>query len=194
MGLVAPRHVGSSRTRARTRVPCIGRWILNHCATREAPATTFVKAQQPLVGLWTLSSCKMRIWTSPPKSQHCRGPHGLTSVFGTHKNNSDSGQEPSLCCVQRTVCKALGPVLRPGHAVSHLGSEVGSVTAPTRTLLPGSERQGWGLDRDGPVLDPALSASRLSYFLSTHSAAGCPTSPKPPFCSRLRWTPPGRMS
>ena len=35
MGLVAPWHVGSSRTRARTRVPCIGRQILNHCATRE---------------------------------------------------------------------------------------------------------------------------------------------------------------
>ena len=35
-GLVAPRHVGSSQTRARTRVPCIGRRILNHCATREA--------------------------------------------------------------------------------------------------------------------------------------------------------------
>ena len=35
-GLVAPLHVGSSRTRARTRVPCIGRRILNHCATREA--------------------------------------------------------------------------------------------------------------------------------------------------------------
>ena len=34
--LVAPQHVGSSRTRARTRVPCIGRQILNHCATREA--------------------------------------------------------------------------------------------------------------------------------------------------------------
>ena len=38
-GLVAPRHVGSSQTRARTRVPCIGRQILNHCATREAPYT-----------------------------------------------------------------------------------------------------------------------------------------------------------
>ena len=36
---VATRHVGSSRTRARTRVPCIGRWILNHCATREVPQT-----------------------------------------------------------------------------------------------------------------------------------------------------------
>ena len=36
-GLVAPRHVGSSQTRARTRVLCIGRQTLNHCATREAP-------------------------------------------------------------------------------------------------------------------------------------------------------------
>ena len=36
-GLVAPRHVASSWTRARTHVPCIGRPILNHCATREVP-------------------------------------------------------------------------------------------------------------------------------------------------------------
>ena len=36
-GLVTLQHVGSSRTRARTRVPCIDRWILNHCTTREAP-------------------------------------------------------------------------------------------------------------------------------------------------------------
>ena len=35
-GLVAPRHVGSSQTRARTHVPCIGRQTLNRCATREA--------------------------------------------------------------------------------------------------------------------------------------------------------------
>ena len=31
-------RVGSSQTRARTRVPCTGRQILNHCAAREAPA------------------------------------------------------------------------------------------------------------------------------------------------------------
>ena len=36
-GLAAPQHVGSSWTRARTPVPCIGRWVLNHCATREVP-------------------------------------------------------------------------------------------------------------------------------------------------------------
>ena len=37
-GPAAPRHVGSSQTRARTHVPCIGRQTLNHCATREAPS------------------------------------------------------------------------------------------------------------------------------------------------------------
>ena len=40
-GLVAPQHVGSSRTRGQTRVPCIGRWILNHYATREVPLFYF---------------------------------------------------------------------------------------------------------------------------------------------------------
>ena len=35
-GPVAPRHVGSSQTRAQTRVPCTGRQTLNHCTTREA--------------------------------------------------------------------------------------------------------------------------------------------------------------
>ena len=36
-GFVSPRHVGSSWTRDPTRVPCIGRRILNHCTTREVP-------------------------------------------------------------------------------------------------------------------------------------------------------------
>ena len=40
-GSVAPRHVGSSWTRDRTRVPCIDRQILNHCATREVPLLVF---------------------------------------------------------------------------------------------------------------------------------------------------------
>ena len=44
MGLVAPRHVRSSQTRARTRVPCIGRRIFNHCATREALKSIIVES------------------------------------------------------------------------------------------------------------------------------------------------------
>ena len=35
-GSVALQHVGSSQTRDQTRVPCIGRRILNHCTIREA--------------------------------------------------------------------------------------------------------------------------------------------------------------
>ena len=41
-GARAPWHVGSSRTRAQTRVPCIGRRILTHWATREALFELFV--------------------------------------------------------------------------------------------------------------------------------------------------------
>ena len=40
-GLVALQHVGSSQTRARTRIPCIDRQILNHCAIREAQQIIF---------------------------------------------------------------------------------------------------------------------------------------------------------
>ena len=36
-GLLAPWHVGSSWPRDQTRVPCTGRWILNHWTTREVP-------------------------------------------------------------------------------------------------------------------------------------------------------------
>ena len=46
-GPVAPRHAGSSQTRARTRVPRIGRQTLNHCATREAPEH-FFRAQKQI--------------------------------------------------------------------------------------------------------------------------------------------------
>ena len=36
MDLVAQRHVGSSQTRDRSPVPCIGRHIVKHWTTREA--------------------------------------------------------------------------------------------------------------------------------------------------------------
>ena len=57
-GLVAPRHVGSSRTRAQTRIPCVGRQILNHCATREAQKVTleYVCALMLQLKLWVILS------------------------------------------------------------------------------------------------------------------------------------------
>ena len=45
MGLIAPQHVGSRQTKDQTNVPCIGSWILIHCAIREVPflKNTFTK-------------------------------------------------------------------------------------------------------------------------------------------------------
>ena len=68
-GLVALRHVGSSWTRDRTRVPCIGRQILNQCATREAPVDisymsntfcTFLTTRVPCIGRRILNQCATR--------------------------------------------------------------------------------------------------------------------------------------
>ena len=53
-GLSHSAACGSSQTRARTRVPCIGRQILNHCATREAPALGLCCCA------WGFSSCGER--------------------------------------------------------------------------------------------------------------------------------------
>ena len=63
-GLGAPWHVGSSRTRARTRVPCTGRQILNHCTTREVPSLHLktkqfiLKVGWLLPGLFSLFLCQ----------------------------------------------------------------------------------------------------------------------------------------
>ena len=45
-GFVALRHVRSSQTMDRTCVPCIGRQILNHWTTREAPLLCFIQYNQ----------------------------------------------------------------------------------------------------------------------------------------------------
>ena len=61
MGLVAPQHVESSWTRERTRVLCIGRRFLIHCATWEVPTPAFLPGkfhgQRSLAG-YSPWSCK----------------------------------------------------------------------------------------------------------------------------------------
>ena len=62
MSLVVPWRVGSSRTRDRTRVPCDGKRILNHWATREVQFYHF------LTGLLAVqpSSFVTKMFLSPP--------------------------------------------------------------------------------------------------------------------------------
>ena len=60
-GLVALRHAESSQTRARTRVPCIGRQILNHCATREALHCSLLPGPQVSLGIFNRTAKQARI-------------------------------------------------------------------------------------------------------------------------------------
>ena len=65
-GSVAPWHVGSySPTRDRIPVPCIGRWILNHWATREDPTFAFWKYCSGYI-VWSVE----QVWRWRPSS--CR--------------------------------------------------------------------------------------------------------------------------
>ncbi|XP_067596027.1 uncharacterized protein [Pseudorca crassidens] len=72
-GPAALRHVGSSRTGARTHVSCIGRRTPNHCATREAPPHIFVRNQHKPV-LREQTDLFYGIKGSPPR--HCAGHRG----------------------------------------------------------------------------------------------------------------------
>ena len=53
-GLVALKHVEYSRTRDRTYVPCTGRQILNHWATREVPLHSIL-SNHYLMDIWIIS-------------------------------------------------------------------------------------------------------------------------------------------
>ena len=88
MGLVAPWHVGSSQARARTRVPCIGRHILNHCATREAPDTLLTKVH----GLLKFTLCVVHSVGFDRCMMTCIHHHGVTqSSFTVLKSPVPSG-------------------------------------------------------------------------------------------------------
>ena len=43
VSLAAPQEMESSQRRDQTRVPSIGRWILNHCTSREVLAIFYIK-------------------------------------------------------------------------------------------------------------------------------------------------------
>ena len=49
MGLVALQHVGSSQTRDRTGILCIGRWILNHLTPPPRKSHLVLSCEFPLL-------------------------------------------------------------------------------------------------------------------------------------------------
>ena len=73
--------MGSSRTRARTRVPWIGRQILNHCATRESqPWRTLKNWFGWWILRWVYWSHIVALTQSPPSAQARTRHRNVSSV------------------------------------------------------------------------------------------------------------------
>ena len=68
--------MGSSQTRARTHVPCIDRWILNHCATREAQSGILYSCFHENGALVQLAEDSRAGSPSDNEQSHCGGLAG----------------------------------------------------------------------------------------------------------------------
>uniref|UniRef100_A0A8C6F8N6 Polycomb group ring finger 6 n=1 Tax=Monodon monoceros TaxID=40151 RepID=A0A8C6F8N6_MONMO len=124
-GPAASRHVGSSRTRARTRVPCISRRTLNHCATREAP----------IIFLFSTFKRKFQTHTKPLEKKFVRvsgeATIGHVEKFLRRKMGLDPACQVDIICgdhlleryqTLREIRRAIGDAaMQDGLLVLHYG-------------------------------------------------------------------------
>ena len=110
-GLVVPQHVGSSPTRDRTRVSCVGRWILN-CTTRQAsnasfyshPCSNATSSERPSLSTlykYTLSFHPYHLLPFPMPFLHCDS-HFMTSYVSPPRPPAPQGEgllSVSVTCV-----------------------------------------------------------------------------------------------
>ena len=79
--LVTPWHVGSSQTRVRTCVPCIGRRILNHWTSREVPNVTF-EGDKSLTPVSRVQPCRQHLLSTTHKTQERKTDNSIDAVDG----------------------------------------------------------------------------------------------------------------
>ena len=79
--LAALQHVESSQSRARTWVPCLGRWILNRWTTRGVPAWQFLRVNHTLT-VWPRDP----ILGIYPREMKMYGHKKRTWMFIVHSN------------------------------------------------------------------------------------------------------------
>ena len=106
--LVVPWHVGSSWTRDGTHVPCIGRRILNHYATKEVPAYLFYIQQ------FVSANPKLLIYPPPPLSPF--GKHKFVfcvgeSVFVLYISSFVSHFRFHILMISYDICHSLSDLL-----------------------------------------------------------------------------------
>ena len=92
--------MGSSRTRAWTRVPCIGRRILNHCATGEVPIN-WILLSEPQNEVASGGEAEMGAAWEPPHHRPCRGPHPRVHTDFWTTPHQQAAQETGRQCKRR---------------------------------------------------------------------------------------------
>ena len=97
MALVAPQHVESSLSRDRTHVPCIGRWTLNHWATRKVQKWREVYAFICCLAHWKRPCCWER-WRQEEKGMTGWDGWMASSIQWTWDGE---GQGSLKCCSPR---------------------------------------------------------------------------------------------
>ena len=137
-GPAALRHVGSSQTRARTRVPCIGRQILNHCATREALSIICPGSAGMQVFLFPHNFFVFCCWRRRlSRCKHCSrgsqvpGPSLSQQQAITRVKKDDTGLSLKGGGYRKREEKACGQGLEQKR-----GTPLPRVTTPTRSAQP----------------------------------------------------------
>ena len=117
-GPVAPWHVGSSQTRARTRVPCIGRQILNHCATREALYILLIRYSTEKLRLLKLVGKGWILLKHPTTRTGVLAKSSLPDVSSVSSGtNGPGGWSPHS--LLPWACASVGVGVRAGHTRTH---------------------------------------------------------------------------
>ena len=169
MGLVAPVHVGSSRTRDWTCVPCVGRWILNHWTTREVLLSLFflfsiLNPQSPFLpqGLCTCSFlCLKQIVHSTSSSFSPSVSQFLCPFHREALPDHSTGRQPPLFTSILAPCVSSNPFL---ERVIYLLASLMSL--PHSTLSP--IRSG-AISVSFAIKQPRLSTAFGAYQLSINA-------------------------
>ena len=150
-GLVAPWHVGSSQTRARTHVPCIGRRILNHCATRKVqllgsysfPLLSYTETGWDLGLLAAVLAPGQNIPSNNKIQRNYKGLKITTCVCSWGKLWTTRYKKPNtqLSLLKSREQKegtahASPPTTPPKGWASHLRHLSGPISGPAPTLTP----------------------------------------------------------
>ena len=137
--------MGSSWTRARTRVPCIGRQILNHCATREAQQGQYysdTKTRQA-------HNKKRKLQANIPNECRCKNLQQNNSKLNSTINLKDHGDFPAGPVVKNPPSKKKkkkpqNPPSNAGHtgSIPGWGTKIphatGQLSPHTTTTEPGA--------------------------------------------------------